>query len=174
MPESLSTNICEKNLFSRIFNKYADGLISYLYYKFGDKIKAQDITQDAFIKLYENCKKVAVEKAKSFLYTTANNLMLNVIKHEKVVLKYKSVKPKEYTNETPEFLLRKDEFLKQYQEAISNLPEDLRIAFLLNKAEGKKHQEIADIMGITKKSVEYKIYSALNRLKTSLEDFNLK
>lgn len=174
MTKSLINNICEKSLFSRLFEKYAKGLIAHLYYRYGNELKAQDVTQDAFIKLYENCAKVAVEKAKSFLYTTANNLMLNVVKHEKVVLKYQSIKPKDYTNESPEFLMRKEQFLEQYQKALSTLPEDQRSAFLLCKAEGKKHQEIADIMGISKKSVEYKIYSALNTLKNILEDFKLK
>lgn len=161
-------------MFSRLFEKYVAGLVKYLYYKYGNESKAQDVAQDAFVKLYENCKKVTVEKAKSFLYTTANNLMLNVVKHEKVVLKYQSVKPKDYTNESPEFLMRKEQFLEQYQQALASLPEDQRVAFLLSKAEGKKHQEIADIMGITKKSVEYKIYSALDTLKSTLEDFQLK
>ncbi len=37
--------------------------------------------------------------------------MLNEVKHHKVVLNYNKVKPKDYTYETPEFLMRKEEFL---------------------------------------------------------------
>ena len=48
---------------------------------------------------------------KTYLYTTANNMMLNEVKHSNVVLKHQRLKPKDYTNESPEFVLRKKEFL---------------------------------------------------------------
>ena len=94
--------------------------------------------------------------------------MLNAAKHRKVVLRYQKVKPKDYTNETPEFILRKEEFLERYQQALSQLSEEQRTAFLLSKVEGKKQQEIADMRGVTKKVVEYRIYSAFKVLKEIL------
>lgn len=174
MPKELNDNICEDAVFESIYNKYAQDLQNFLYYKFGEQYNPADKAQDAFIKLWNNCQKVTLSKAKSFLFTVANNMMLNDIKHQKVVLKYHLEKPKHYTNESPEFILEKEQFLQQYQKVLENLSEEQRIAFLLNKVEGKKHGEIADLLGVTQKVVEYRIYSAFNILKKELEGFKIK
>lgn len=143
-----------------------------MFYKYGELLNPSDKVQDAFIKLWENCSKVAPEAAKSYVYTIANNLMLNEVKHQKIVLKHQQVKPIDYTNESPEFILRKKEFLKRYENVLSNLKEEERVAFLLNKVDGKTHKEIGALLGITKKVAEHRIYSAFNKLKDQLEELN--
>ncbi|MBL4662275.1 MAG: sigma-70 family RNA polymerase sigma factor [Flavobacteriaceae bacterium] len=170
MPKDLHTNICDKKVFSHIYEKHSEDVHNFLYYKYGVQFNPSDKTQDAFIKLWEHCKKVTISSAKSFLFTVANNLTLNEIKHQKVVLQHQKVKPTEYTNENPEFLLEKEQFLQQYQKALSNLTEEQRVAFSLSKIEGKKHSEIAEMLGVTQKVVEYRIYSAFDKLKKSLKD----
>jgi RNA polymerase sigma-70 factor (ECF subfamily) len=174
MSESLYKDICDKVRYSKVYEKHAQGLSNFLFYKFGDTLNPADVMQDAFIKLWENCSKVTQESAKSYLYTVANNMMLNAYKHQKVVLKYQKIKPKDYTNESPEFLLRKAEFLQRYENVLSNLKEEQRVAFLMSKVDGKTHNEIADILGVTKKVVEHRIYSAFTILKEHLEEFRLK
>ena len=174
MSKNIEENICTEPVFERIYNKYSKSLHDFLYYKYGERFNPNDKAQDAFIKLWDNCSKVTLSKAKSFLFTVANNMVLNDIKHQKVVLNYQQHRPKNYTNESPEFLLEKDEYLKRYQRALSNLTEDQRVAFLLNKVEGKKHNEIAEFLGVTRKVVEYRIYSAFKLLKEELKEFNIK
>jgi RNA polymerase sigma-70 factor (ECF subfamily) len=105
LPKNLSENICEAATFERIYNKYSDDVHNFLYYKYGAQFNPKDKAQDAFIKLWDNCKKVTFAKAKSFLFTVANNMMLNEIKHQKVVLRHQKNGAKHYTNETPEFIL---------------------------------------------------------------------
>lgn len=174
MPKELNDNICDDNVFELVYNKYAQDLQNFLYYKFGEQYNPADKVQDAFVKLWNNCKNVTLSKAKSFLFTVANNMMLNEIKHQKVVLKYNQVKPKDYTNESPEFILEKEQFLQQYQNVLENLTDEQRVTFLLSKVEGKKHIEIAEMLGVTQKVVEYRIYSAFNILKKELEGFKIK
>lgn len=174
MKKDLHANVCNETIYANLYKKYSKNLHDFLYYKYGENLNPGDKAQEAFIKLWENCKKVTSEKAKSFLYTVANNLMLNEYKHQKVVLKYKSEAPKDYTNETPEFLLEKEEYYKKYQNALAKLSEEQRSAFMLNKVEGKKHEEIAQLLGVTRKVVEYRIYSAFNQLKKELENFKIK
>ena len=157
-----------------MYNKYAKELHDYLYYKYGERLDPNDKAQEAFVKLWENCKKVKPGSARAFLYKVANNMMLNELKHQKVVLKYQKEKPKSHTNENPEFLLEKEEYLKRYQAALARLTEEQRVAFLLNKVEGKKHEEIATMLGVTRKVVEYRIYSAFDALKKALDGFKIK
>lgn len=174
MKKDLHKNICEESVFSRLYERWAGDLHKFLYYKFGESLNPDDKTQEAFVKLWENCQKVTIDKARSFLFTIANNMMLNEVKHQKVMLKFRSQKPKGHTNESPEFLMQKEEYFKKYQQVLSRLTEEQRTAFLLSKVEGKKHTEIAEILGVTRKVVEYRIYSAFNTLKNELEEFRIK
>lgn len=173
MPKDLHEDICQEQVFAGIYNKYLKDLSNFLYYRYGENLNPTDKAQEAFIKLWENCKKVTQQTAKAFLFKTATNMMLNEAKHQKVVLKYQQAHGKNYTNESPEFLMREEEFLKQYQKALGSLSEEQRVAFMLNKAEGKKHSEIAEMLGITQKVVEYRIYSAFKKLKEQLGDFTI-
>lgn len=174
MPKELNDNICDTSIFSSIYNKYAKDLQNFLYYKYGSEYNPGDKVQDAFVKLWDNCKKVGYSKARSYLFTVANNLMLNEIKHQKVVLKYSFKTPKHYTNESPEFILEKEQFFERYKKTLESLTEEQRVAFLLSKAEGKKHSEIAEILGVTQKVVEYRIYSAFKILREELDGFKIK
>ena len=166
----LHENVCQEHIFNGIYKKYARDLYHYLYYRYGEKLNPADKTQEAFVKLWEHCAKVTIETAKSYLYKIANNLTLNEIKHQKVVLRYQQQNLKTYTAETPEFLMQKQEYEKKFQQAISNLSEEQRVAFMLNRVEGKKHQEIAEILGVSRKVVEYRIYSAFTQLKKVLKE----
>ena len=87
-------NVCEEKVFNAIFNSNSKTIFNYIYYKYGNEEKAYDAVQEAFVKLWENCAKVAPEKAKAFVYKVANNLYLNVLKAEKVRLKYADKAPK--------------------------------------------------------------------------------
>ncbi|OUS01907.1 RNA polymerase subunit sigma-70 [Flavobacteriales bacterium 33_180_T64] len=174
MARDLNENICEAKAFEYVYNTYAKDVHDFLYYKYGAQYNPKDKTQDAFTKLWDNCKKVVLSKAKSFLFTVANNMVLNDIKHQKVVLNYQKIVPKSHTNETPEFILEQEEYLQRYKKVLASLTEEQRVAFLLNKVEGKKHSDIADYLGVTQKVVEYRIYSAFNILKKELEDFKIK
>ncbi len=173
-PADLYKDVCEKSLFTSLYEKYADEIYKFLYYKYGDSLNPSDKTQEAFIKLWENCKKVTLNTARAFLYRVANNSMLNELKHQKVVLLHQKEKPASATNETPEFALESQQYYEQYQKVLSSLSEEQRTAFMLNKVEGKSHAEIAAILGVTKKVVEYRIYSAFNILKSKLSSFKIK
>ncbi|MFD0993543.1 RNA polymerase sigma factor [Tenacibaculum geojense] len=170
MSKNLYSNICQQSLFEAFFRKHSKNLHNYLYYKYGEKLNPQDKMQEAFIKLWENCKKVTPEKAKSFVYTTANNLMLNEVAHQKVVLQHQKIKPKEHTNESPEFILEEKEYLQKLEKAIANLTEAERVAFLMNRTEGKRFKEIAEILDISTKAVEKRIYGALKKLRAQIEE----
>ena len=69
-------------------------------------------------------------------------------------------------------MLRKKEFLKRYETALSTLKEEERVAFLLSKVDGKTHKEIGELLNVTKKVAEHRIYAALNKLKDQLEELN--
>jgi RNA polymerase sigma-70 factor (ECF subfamily) len=170
MEKQLHENICKEHIFTSIFNKLSTDLYQFLYYKFGSTLNPKDKVQEAFVKLWQNCAKVTPDNAKSFVFTTANNLMLNEAAHQKVVLKHKQIKPKAYTNESPEFILETTEYNAKLQRALANLTEAQRVAFMMNRVEGKRFKEIAALLNISVKAVEKRIYGALEKLRKDIKE----
>ena len=154
-------NICHSKTFETLYQTYAKDIRRFIYYKTQDVDKAEDILQEAFIKLWDNCSKVNYEKAKSYLYTVATNTFLNTIKHEKVVRNHQLNNVSHQTNESPEFIMLEKEFMDKLQRTIDSLPEKQKEVFLLNRIEKKKYKEIADLLGISVKAVEKRMHSAL-------------
>lgn len=171
MDKPLHKDVCEERIFGKIHQKYAKDLHDFIYYKFGNEADANDKVQHAFLKLWENCKKVSLDKAKSFLFSVANNATLNVMKHKKVVLKYQKQSQKTSTQIDPQHVLEEKEYLQKFQNALAKLTPEKRVTFMMNRVEGKSHQEIADLEGISKKAVEKRIYTALKQLKEELGEF---
>ena len=161
-------NVCEEEVFSSLFKANSKTVFNYIYYKFGNEEKAYDVVQEAFVKLWENCAKVSPEKAKSYVYTIANNLYLNVIKAEKVRLKYAD-RSNSTSYESPEFLLEEKEYKEKLDRALNSLPENQRTTFLLNRIDGKKYAEIAEMEGVSVKAIEKRMHLALKALRDQIE-----
>lgn len=162
--------VCDQEVFKALFEQHAESLHNYLYYKFGAGNDIEDSVQEAFIKLWDNCKNVGLEKAKGFLFRVATNNILNKIKHKKVVLNFRKSPQKEYTSESPEFIMEEKEYLIKYERALGKLSEGQRIAFLMNRIDGRKHKEIAELLGIGTKAVEKRIYGALKILRKEISE----
>ena len=164
--------ICQDSMYESFYRKHVKSLRNYLYYKFGDLDQAEDCTQEAFIKLWQNCDQVPVEKAKSFLYTVANNLSLNQVAHKKVVLEFgKKNAHRSETNESPDYIMEEEEFKTKLLTAIANLNETQRTAFLMHRIDGKKYHEIAEELNISVKAVEKRIHLALLELRKKFSNF---
>lgn len=165
-------NLCNDKVFNRFYVKYSRDLYNFMYYKSGDEDQAMDLVQEAFVKIFQNCGKIHMEKAKSYLFTTANNLFLNVVKHQKVRLAYAQQQPAEaITAEDPQFVLQEKEYMGQLEEAIADLTEAQREVFLMNRIDGKKYREIAELLDISEKAVEKRMMGALKKLRSRLENF---
>jgi len=172
MPEKI-ISVCDEKVYDQLYREHAEKICYYLYYKYGDMDKAQDIVQDSFAKLWVNCAKILFEAAKSFLYKIANNASINVLVHEKTVLKYQQTPQKTFTNESPEFQMEEKEFMERLNRAISDLKEGQREVFLLSRIENKTYKEIAEMLGISVKAVEKRMHFALVILRKKIRTTNI-
>lgn len=171
MIENQSDSICEQNTFKKIYNTHVESMYHHFYYKFGKQEWAEDCVQDAFIKLWERCGDVSIPKAKSFLYTVANNLLINKHHHEKVKLRYQ--KEQVFTDgvdKDPLYLLEEKELKEHLLKTIEKLKPKQRSVFLLNRINGKTYVEIAEIEGISVKAVEKRMSLALIELRKVIEN----
>lgn len=170
MPEK-KNSLCEESYFSEFYIKNIQSATNFAYYKSGDADAALDLVQEAFAKIWENCSQIDFSKVKTYLFTTVNNLFLNTVKQQKVVLAFAKETPNlDRTNQSPEYLLEEEEFKLKLQNAIASLSEAQREVFLMNRIDGKKYREIADLLGITQKAVEKRMSGALKILKEQIEN----
>ncbi len=153
--------ICEPATFKSIFTQEGQGLRNFLYFKTGDLAASEDLVQEAFLKLWEKCVAVIPEKARSFLYTIANNLMIDQQRRKKVILKHRKQLDATTTAPDAAYLLEMQEFKVRLESVIEGMPEKSRIVFLLNRIEKKTYAEIALQLGIGVKAVEKRMHRAL-------------
>lgn len=166
--------LCEEFYFNSFYLEHIQAVNNFAFYKCGDKAASLDFVQDAFTKIWENCSKIDFAKAKTYLFTTVNNLFLNTVRHQKVVMNYAKASPyMDRTDLSPEYLLEEDEFKKKLQAVISDLSEEQREVFLLNRIEDKKYREIAEMLDISQKTVEKRMSRALKILRNKLEGINM-
>ena len=162
--------ICDEIVFTRFFMSHIQALRNFLYFRFGNDEAADDIAQESFVKLWQNC--AEVRHPKSFIYTVARNAALNHVAYQKVVLNYEqNHQQNQLDYDTPEFLIEQEEFRQKLERAIDGLTPAQREALLLNRIEGKKYREIADMLGISIKAVEKRIHGALVSMNEQIENF---
>lgn len=163
-------SVCESKQFEAIFKSFSRPLRNFIYYKSGNLDQSEDLVQEAFIKLWNNCSKVSIEKAKSFLFTVANNAFLKEVAHGKVVLLYQKQSHKNYTHESPEYLLEEKQYSDKLQNAIANLSDKQREVFLMNRIDKMSYTEIAGTLGLSVKAIEKRMHLALVGLRKTIAE----
>ncbi|RXG22647.1 RNA polymerase sigma factor [Leeuwenhoekiella aequorea] len=169
MKSSDLKDLCKEPVFKGFYDSFLQGAKNFALYKCGDEAQALDLTQEAFIKIWENCSCVDFAKAKTYLFTTINNMFLNTVKHNKVVLNYeKNSNTDDKSFQDPVYILEEKEFKLKLQQAIANLNEGQREVFLMNRIDGKKYREIAELLDISVKAVEKRMSLALKSLREEI------
>ena len=165
MEVNSSENVCEEAVYERLFRSLAPTLRNFLLYKFRDQDTAEDVVQEAFVILWNNCKKVSEALARSYLYKVAQNQMLKKVEKDKVHTRYMQLQVKPMDEMGPDFDLEYHELGKRLQTVIEELPEGQREVFLLNRIDGKTYVEIAEMLDVSVKAVEKRMHKALVALR---------
>jgi len=167
---NIQLSVYEEKTYNETYRKHATGLRNHLYYKYGDMARAEDIVQEAFLRLFKICSTIIYEKVVSFLYKVSNNLVLDNIRSQNVALKFEKGLITVSDNEDPYFHLRTKEFRLKIEAVISSLPEKQREAFLLNRIDKFTFKEIAIRLDISETAVEKRIAKALIKLKATITE----
>jgi RNA polymerase sigma-70 factor (ECF subfamily) len=160
--------------FEWVFNLFQAAIYRFLLFKTKDHRVAEDLLQDVFLKLWRTRALLnETQSLKNYLYTIADNLALNHIRHSKVVSHHhEEVTSKLFTcTDNPDFLLEEREWNDRLKRALEALPDKTRVIFLMSRIEDLTYDEIAERLGISKKTVEGNIVKALKQLR---ETFSIK
>lgn len=126
--------------------------------------EANDIVQEAYMKLWQNVDKIEFTKAKSWLFTTARNTMLNQIKRNNKMESMSLRNFKEpYSNES-------DAELKEIiDKSLDQLPEIQKAIILLKDLEGYNYKEIGEILGLNESQVKVYLFRGRKKIKETLK-----
>ncbi len=158
-------NVCAPEVFDGIFLKLAPLLRNFLIYKFRFAAHAEDLVQEAFAVLWENCAKVSPPLAKAYLYKVAQNASLKRLQKEKMQGNASGISLEIVDREDPAFRMEHAELALQLQSAIAMLPDGQREVFLMNRMDNLTYVEIAQTLGVSVKSVEKRMHKALLKLR---------
>ena len=135
-----------------------------------DRDAAEDIAQEAFIKLWEKRPTYKeIPCLKTFLYVSVKNLCFNYIRDKKVTIDYTSPEAQNQEAIFKDYLIEEEAY-RIIDNAVNALPpQSARIVKMC--LEGKQNKEIAEILDISVNSVKTLKYNALNVLRSSLKDY---
>lgn len=149
---------------------YAEALCKYAFrYVYDD---AEEVVHDVFTKMVEQKERLqGIEPLRPFLYRSVYNACINRINHNKVKNKY--VDETQY--KLAQIFLEDDEEIegpeldRYVAEAIAELPDKAREIFEMKYVKGMKTGEIADQLGIGKKTVDTHVYRGIKKLQLKLK-----
>lgn len=147
---------------------YADPIYRFVLKHIKNAMLSQDVVQETFAKVWEKHQDISVEKAKSYLFTTAYHTLIDVIKKENksATIDEKTVMP--VTQSKENFDLQ--EILT---EALDRLPEIQKSVIMLRDYEGYAYDEIAEITGLNESQVKVYIFRGRQTLKAYLKNIEL-
>ena len=107
--------------FEEAFDLYYTSIRNFLYFKTSQEGLAEDVAQDAFVKLWETRHSINKSSIKSYLYTIANNLAINQLKRDQLKYKFQNLQVERSNHETPEYLMEVQEFDKKLQDVLARI-----------------------------------------------------
>ncbi|SHE63435.1 RNA polymerase sigma-70 factor, ECF subfamily [Fodinibius roseus] len=163
----------DSSAFEQLFAKYYSRLSRFAYRYVQSETVAESLTQEVFVNVWKQRDQLDPGRnIRSFLYQSVRNEALDYIEHKKIVRdKLSRLKVTRDTVTHPEnSSLDKQKFWSLVQEQIENLPPKTRRIYKLSRKDGLTYNEIADVLDISPKTVEYHITKALEMLRQELEN----
>jgi len=165
--------------FSELYDRYRNRLVHFIARKTGDRDRAEDLVQEAFIRVTRHLHRFDQNKKFStWIYTICSNLSKNELRNRSrspLVLFQKLTthwepdhRPLQFEDGTarPDDQYRKRYLRKIVEQTVGELPEHHQLVFRLRELEGKSYEEIAAITGVNLGTVK----SRLHRARTSFAE----
>lgn len=155
-----------RDAFQALYWRFYDPLYRYLWYRIHSMELAADFIQEVFTRIWENRKKLDYRQSiKAYLYRIAHNLIYDHTKKTAREMAYLAELTIEESASFENFSNLELDILA----AIEKFPAPVREVFCLSRFEGLKYAEIADVYGVSVKTIEHRISQALQMLYENLE-----
>jgi RNA polymerase sigma-70 factor (ECF subfamily) len=170
-----------KASFETLMHKYYGRVLNFVYRFIGRKDIAEDLTQEVFIKVYQNVTSYRPQaKFQTWVFTIARNVSLNELRKLNQTAfsldetfeneEGEALRPQmeDHKTPSPDAGVLEDEKIALIQEAIQSLPENQRTAVLLRRYEDFSYEEIAKTMNCSVEAVKSLLSRAKENLKIKL------
>lgn len=148
----------------QLYERYSNAMYTVAYRITNDFDLANDVLQEAFVKIFRNLAKFRKESTlgawiKTIVVRTALSRVKRKIKYE----------PLE-NHHTKDMIVDwgTDLDVEYLQKAIAALPEGYRAVFVMIEVEGYSHKEVADILGISVGTSKSQLFYAKKRLRKTI------
>ena len=168
----------DENALTELIHKYEQPLFRFICRYIGDEETARDLLQETFVRLYYNAGKFKPRaKFSTWLHTMAANLCRDYSRSKRYQNVRATISFEEFgqdelrvsdTAPRPDDALVNAERLAALQAAIAQLPHKLKQALILFSLEDRSQVECADLLGVSIKTVETRVYRARKALQQKL------
>ncbi|MCE2455378.1 MAG: sigma-70 family RNA polymerase sigma factor [Gemmatimonadetes bacterium] len=168
--------------FDVLYNRYRDRLVHFITRKTGDPDRAQDLVQEAFIRVTRHLRRFdTTKKFSTWIYTIASNLSKNELRNRSrspLVLFQKLVsswdddhRPLQFEDSSmrPDDMYRKRFLEELVKDTVRTLPEHHQDVFRLRELEGKSYEEISQITGVNLGTVKSRLHRARHSFARSIQ-----
>jgi RNA polymerase sigma-70 factor (ECF subfamily) len=170
----------DETAFQKLVSDYQDRVYNTALGIVQNAEDAEDVAQEVFIQVYRSVNQFKGEsKLSTWLYRITTTRALDHLRSKKSKKRFGLIqrlwqKDDEPGFDIPEFhhpgiQLEKKEAAAKLFQAVSQLPENQKIAFTLHKLEGLSYQEVSEIMRNSVPAVESLMHRARINLKKTLE-----
>ena len=163
--------------YTRLLREHRDRVHARALYVLRDADDAEDVTQEAFLRLWRQGGEVDPERVAGWLARVTHNLCIDQTRRRKVV-RSRFGRPDPEAAERlveggpqgdPEWAVRLDERQRRLLDAMATLPAETRSVMMMHYWQGMKLQEIADALGKTVSALKVQVHRARRSLRTVLE-----
>lgn len=157
------------NAYTLLMNNYYKNLCGYANLFTKDPSKSEDIVQNVFVKLWVYRKKVDSNiPIKRYLHKSVYNEFIDQYRKNKSVVSLEEKHLRSINTIIDDNSFDIEKLMTRVNNEIEKLPEKCKKVFILNKKEGLTHDEIAEYLQISKKTVEGHITRAFKILNQKL------
>lgn len=157
--------------FERIFNSYKQQVYTQVYAVVKSEYAAEEITQEIFIKLWENQERLKdIKNLNAYLYTVSRNYALNYLRKIASNLRMTNelMRIAVTVGNNTDSVLQVSEYKNLIFKAICKLSPQRRIVYELSKEQGLSYDEIAAQLNLSKNTVKNHLLAALEFIRNYL------
>lgn len=161
----------EQSAFREIFHLYEKKLYAFVFTITKSHYSTEELLQEIFIKLWQERERIDTSLSfNAFVYTIARNLTYN---HLRKIANQENLKQELWQNISYLNAVENQIIYSEYEDILEDilkqLPQRKRSIYILSKQEGKTNEEIADLLGISQKTVKNHLWKTLQTIKIQLE-----
>lgn len=161
------TIVSEGNLdaMTYIFERYHVRLYNFYYQMVKDVAICEDLTQNVFIKVIRYKHSYKGGKFVSWIFKIARNLFYDHYQAQKKIQSFEDID--DVSGELDEEIIEREEEVSHLMKVLNQLNTKDKELIIMNRIEGVKYEEIAEIVGSNRIAVKTKIHRIIKKLRTN-------